>query len=95
MQPEHDESALYWLHVDLGAHEFKRLVHAGRIRFAGNLKLKIYGALSCVSGKRMKTGTRIFFSSQQAACDAGFRPCGHCLRKEYLRWKLKSLRLSH
>ena len=65
--------------------EVRRLVRAGAIRFAGNSKLKIYGTLRCASGKRMKKGNRVFFSSAAEARSLGFRPCGNCLRKEYRR----------
>ncbi|HEU5147651.1 MAG TPA: Ada metal-binding domain-containing protein [Chryseosolibacter sp.] len=67
--------------------EFKRLVRAGEIRFAGNKKLKIYGTLHCASGKRMKRSNRVFFSSEKDAESSGFRPCGKCLPKEYQFWK--------
>lgn len=67
--------------------EFKRLVRAGAIRFAGNKNLKIYGTLRCASGKRMKKENRVFFASAEYASSSGFRPCARCLRNEYLRWK--------
>ena len=58
---------------------------------AGNLSLKIYGTLSCKSGKRMKKENRVFFKNEAEAIELGFRPCGHCLRAEYVRWKIKDL----
>jgi hypothetical protein len=61
--------------------ELKRLIHAGKIRFAGNKRLKIVGMLNCGSGKRMKKSNRVFFSSEQEAFSAGYRPCGNCMRK--------------
>ena len=60
--------------------ELKRLIHAGEIKFAGNKRLKIYGMLNCSSGKRMKKINRVFFSSEQEAVSAGYRPCRHCMR---------------
>ncbi|WP_343635955.1 Ada metal-binding domain-containing protein [Fluviicola sp.] len=57
------------------------------MRFGGNKTLKIYGTLACTSGKRMKRENRVFFSDEQEAISTGFRPCGHCLKKEYLTWK--------
>ncbi|MGJ1205480.1 hypothetical protein [Sphingobacterium lactis] len=24
------------------------------------------------------------------AIEAGYRPCGHCMREEYLKWKAKN-----
>ena len=64
------------------------LVEDGQIAFAGNLKLKLYGILHCASGKRMKPENRIFFESEDEAIGAGFRPCGHCLKEAYFRWKV-------
>lgn len=58
----------------------------------GNKKLKIYGKLDCKSalnwiqkGKYVKT--RVFFEDQQTAIEAGYRPCGICMKKEYQKWK--------
>ncbi|HEY1202931.1 MAG TPA: Ada metal-binding domain-containing protein [Niastella sp.] len=48
---------------------------------------KIYGTLSCASGKRMKAENRVFFQNEAEAIAAGYRPCGHCMRKKYLEWK--------
>ncbi|MET3129321.1 methylphosphotriester-DNA--protein-cysteine methyltransferase [Arcicella rosea] len=58
-----------------------------KILWAGNRKLKIYGKLNCKSGKRMKNPNRVFFQNEQEAITLGFRPCGHCMRLEYLNWK--------
>jgi hypothetical protein len=63
------------------------LIRSGRIRFGGNKTLKIYGALSCSSGKRMKVKNRVFFESEAEAQQAGYRPCGHCMREKYKLWK--------
>ena len=38
-------------------------------------------------GKRMKRASRVFFGDAAEAREAGFRPCGHCLRDDYARWK--------
>jgi len=64
-----------------------RLIHTGKIQLGGNRSLKIYGTLSCVSGKRMKTANRVFFADEAEAKANGYRPCGHCLRMQYLAWK--------
>jgi len=53
------------------------------IRFGGNRKLKIYGTLSCASGKRIKRENRVFFATETEAIQNGYRPCGHCMRKQY------------
>ncbi|WP_262902036.1 Ada metal-binding domain-containing protein [Pinibacter aurantiacus] len=60
------------------------MIRAKEINFGGNAKLKIYGKLSCKSGKRMKRENRVFFHSGEEAILSGYRPCGHCMRKEYL-----------
>ena len=76
-------------HIDLGvspfsrARQLKHLLGTGSILLAGNSKLKIYGTLSCASGKRMKPLNRVFFADEQEALDSGYRPCGHCLRQAY------------
>lgn len=59
----------------------------GHVKYAGNVRLKIYGHLNCKSGKRMKVENRIFFTHEKEAIDNGFRPCGHCMNKEYKIWK--------
>lgn len=68
----------------------KVLIHkykSGDIILAGNKKLKIYGTLHCKSGKRMKSVNRVFFSNKEAAKNEGYRPCGRCMRVDYLKWK--------
>jgi methylphosphotriester-DNA--protein-cysteine methyltransferase len=35
----------------------------------------------------MKPENRVFFRIEEEAVQAGFRPCGHCLKKEYAKWK--------
>jgi len=83
-------------HAELGDSPFTRmrrlkmLVDNGKVQLAGNSKLKIYGRLCCTSGKRMKTENRVFFQSEEEARTAGYRPCGHCMRDAYLRWKVLS-----
>jgi methylphosphotriester-DNA--protein-cysteine methyltransferase len=67
--------------------EFRRAVRAGEIRLAGNSKLKIYGTLNCVSGKRMNRINRVFFSSEDEAVRKGFRPCGRCMPVAYRLWR--------
>jgi methylphosphotriester-DNA--protein-cysteine methyltransferase len=62
---------------------------SGNISLGGNQKLKIYGTLSCASGKRLKVENRVFFKNEEEAISCGFRPCGHCLREKYVIWKNK------
>ncbi|MDB5018294.1 MAG: metal-binding protein [Mucilaginibacter sp.] len=80
-------------HTELGDTPFKRsrqlkvLLNNNEIAFAGNSKLRIYGTLDCFSGKRMKVQNRVFFKSEEEARQLSYRPCGHCLYKEYKIWK--------
>jgi hypothetical protein len=62
-------------------------IRQGSICFGGNKKLKIYGTLQCRSGKRMKWENRVFFSTEEDALQHGFRPCGHCMKQAYQKWK--------
>ncbi len=74
-------------HKDLDQAELHQLIRSGKIVFGGNKKLKIYGLLSCKSGKRMLVKNRLFFASEADALSHGYRPCGHCMRKAYQEWK--------
>jgi methylphosphotriester-DNA--protein-cysteine methyltransferase len=74
-----------------GVQELHRLIRQGKIVLAGNLRLKIYGTLACRSGKKMLRKNRVFFQSETDALQNGFRPCGHCLKKQYSRWKTKKI----
>ncbi|PST84788.1 metal-binding protein [Pedobacter yulinensis] len=74
-------------HHNLSDAEVRAGIHNGQIRFAGNARLRIYGTLHCISGKRMLRRNRMFFVSLQEAAAAGYRPCAHCLRVAYLKWK--------
>ncbi len=75
-------------HLLLNTLELQHAIRQHKIKFAGNLKLKIYGTLHCASGKRMKMENRVFFENEKEALSAGFRPCGHCLPNDYKKWKL-------
>ncbi|AFD08569.1 Ada metal-binding domain-containing protein [Solitalea canadensis] len=80
-------------HLSLGTETFaanrklKQLIDNQVVMLGGNKKLKIYGTLTCASGKRMKTENRVFFSSGQEAIQHGYRPCGHCLNHKFKKWK--------
>ena len=63
------------------------LIQQGAIGIAGNRTLKIYGTLHCAAGKRMKMANRVFFATAAEAMENGYRPCGCCLRKDYLVWR--------
>ncbi|MEB0249468.1 MULTISPECIES: Ada metal-binding domain-containing protein [unclassified Mucilaginibacter] len=80
-------------HVDLGDSAFSRAkalklsIDAGKVSIGGNRKLNIYGKLSCTSGKRMNEENRVFFADESEAKDNNYRPCGHCMREAYQKWK--------
>ncbi|MGJ1432448.1 Ada metal-binding domain-containing protein [Sphingobacterium spiritivorum] len=67
--------------------EVRSKIRTAEICFAGHVKLKIYGKLSCGSGKRMLRKNRVFFASEKEAQLSGYRPCGHCMRNEFVKWK--------
>lgn len=75
------------LHSEFQPQEIRSLIRKRKLGLAGNLKLKIYGTLSCKSGKRMYKQNRVFFTSEKEAIRLGFRPCGHCLKEKYKVWK--------
>ena len=77
-------------HNDIDRQELRKEIKNRSIQYAGNSKLKIFGLLSCRSGKRMKNKNRVFFKTETEAIAAGFRPCGHCMLDQYRRWKLMS-----
>jgi methylphosphotriester-DNA--protein-cysteine methyltransferase len=60
--------------------------------FGGYRRGKIYGRLDCPSALRAiaKGGYvnhRVFFADEETAISAGYRPCGNCMRAEYVSWK--------
>ena len=73
-------------HEKLTKSELVRLIKSKKIILAGNIRLKIYGTLSCRSGKRMKKVNRVFFRGQKEATELGYRPCGHCMKALYNLW---------
>jgi methylphosphotriester-DNA--protein-cysteine methyltransferase len=87
-------------HIEIGTDpqrrktELRRLIADGTIKLGGHRPGKIYGTLSCASGKRMKAENRVFFESEQEAINAGYRPCGHCMPEKYKAWKAGKSRYS-
>jgi methylphosphotriester-DNA--protein-cysteine methyltransferase len=83
-------------HNELGKSAISRnrklvlLINKDLILLGGNRKLKIYGTLKCASGKRMKLENRVFFKSAHEAINLGYRPCGNCLKSNYLKWKTQN-----
>jgi hypothetical protein len=60
--------------------------------FGGHKGLKIYGRLDCSSANRaIAEGHyikhRVFFVDEVTAIDAGYRPCGNCLKERYALWR--------
>ncbi|MGL4757842.1 MAG: alpha-ketoglutarate-dependent dioxygenase AlkB [Patescibacteria group bacterium] len=74
-------------HIDLSELELNTLLESEQVKYTGHKNLKIYCHLSCSHGKRMKRENRLFFVSEIEAKEAGFRPCGHCMREQYLIYK--------
>ena len=74
-------------HTEIGDTALRTKIKRKEICFGGNIKLKIYGTLQCASGKRMKRKNRVFFISEIEAIQNGFRPCGHCMKARYEKWK--------
>lgn len=74
-------------HHELSDAEVRRAIRSGAIRWAGNRSLRIYGRLDCWSGRKLARENRVFFSTELDAVVAGFRPCGHCMRERYRRWR--------
>ncbi len=77
-------------HEQVNIHQLRQLIHKNELTLAGNQDLKIYGRLDCASGERMKKKNRVFFKHEAEALGYGFRPCGHCLKSQYLKWMLKA-----
>ena len=74
-------------HSDMNDANLRRKIKQKEICFGGNERLKIYGTLQCSSGKRMKKQNRVFFVSEEEAIENGYRPCGHCMKAAYQKWK--------
>ncbi len=74
-------------HTELSQPQLHNKIKRQLIQFAGNQKLKIYGRLSCASGKRMLVKNRVFFKDESEAIANHYRPCGHCMKQSYQQWK--------
>ena len=73
-------------HNSIDDSEVLKAVKSGLIRYGGNRKQKIYGTLTCKSGKRMKRQNRVFFGNRKDAINNGYRPCGNCMKETYREW---------
>jgi methylphosphotriester-DNA--protein-cysteine methyltransferase len=78
-------------HSEISEYGVRNAIRQQKILLGGNEKLKIYGRLSCKSGKRIRKENRVFFSTEKEAIDMGFRPCGHCLRSKFKKWKYETI----
>jgi hypothetical protein len=65
----------------VGKNRLRKQINEKVLVLGGNAGLKIYGKLSCKSGKRMLRKNRVFFHSEKEAIDLGYRPCGHCMKE--------------
>ncbi|MEP3208894.1 MAG: Ada metal-binding domain-containing protein [Maribacter sp.] len=74
-------------HKDISDAELRTKLRAKQLSLGGNKKLKIYGQLDCKSGQRMKRENRVFFNSKKEALNHKYRPCGHCMKRDYKKWK--------
>ena len=74
-------------HSEINDKDLRSQIKLKEICFGGNRSLKIYGTLQCKSGKQMKKENRVFFVSESEAIKNGFRPCGHCMKVKYQKWK--------
>jgi alkylated DNA repair dioxygenase AlkB len=82
-----------WQHSELDAAAVRAMIRKQQVTIGGNNRLKIYGKLSCASGKRVKRENRVFFTNELAAIHAGYRPCGHCMPQAYKKWKERKMNL--
>jgi len=80
-------------HDQLSDVSLRSKIRQKEVCFGGNRKLKIYGTISCSSGKRMNRENRVFFCSEEEATKNGFRPCGHCMKEKYQKWKRTRVQL--
>lgn len=74
-------------HTDLTKAQVRLAIKSGLITHGGWRKGKIYGTLTCWSGKKMRPEERVFFASEEQALSLGYRPCGHCMPDKYRLWK--------
>lgn len=82
-------------HLSLTVSTLHGHIRRKEICWAGNRRLKIYGRLQCRSGKKIDPRHRVFFASEQEAIASGYRPCGHCLQKQYKTWKNEFIQPAH
>ncbi len=75
-------------HNRLTKQQLHKLIQNKQITLAGWSKGKIYGLLSCASGRhKIHRDNRVFFKDEAQAQQAGYRPCFYCMRQAYNDWK--------
>jgi len=89
--------------LNFGSKEYKLLDEDGKVYLSkipgtigGHKKLKIYGKMDCPSAllyikKGQYVNNRVFFLDEETAIKNNYRPCGKCMKKEYLIWKNKKI----
>ncbi|QNL51041.1 metal-binding protein [Olivibacter sp. SDN3] len=78
-------------HLEISDRDLRSKIRRQTILMGGNRKLKIYGQLSCSSGKKIKKANRVFFTNEEEALKQDYRPCGHCKRVAYKQWKKQKI----
>ncbi|KYG09086.1 hypothetical protein BE21_20035 [Sorangium cellulosum] len=87
---DHKPCKVYWL-LDPDGQKYES---ASPGTLGGNAKDKIYGRLDCGSALAAirkygdsYTKHRVFFADEEVAVAAGYRPCGNCMRNQFIAWK--------
>ena len=75
------------LHLEISDASLRENIKLKTICFGGNRQIRIYGTLQCSSGKKMKRENRVFFITENEALTNNYRPCGHCMKTQYQKWK--------
>ncbi|MBL4935565.1 metal-binding protein [Clostridium sp. YIM B02515] len=88
MCKENVETKLYTL-IDKSNKSYKSEIKG---KLGGHKRLKIYGRLDCPSALRyiakgQYVKYRVFFTDEETAIAAGYRPCAVCMPEEYKQWK--------
>ena len=66
--------------------ELLKAIKSGLILYGGHRKQKIYGTLTCRSGRRMKRQNRVFFENRKDTVNNDYRPCGNSMNEPYRKW---------
>jgi len=77
-------------HDQIDDRALRSLIRQRVIILAGHRKNRIFGRLDCRQGKGMLRSNRVFFANAAQAKERGFRPCGRCLRAEFMSWRAQT-----